>query len=168
MHKTLKFLSLAGAATALAITPAMAGAQGQGMPDTAPQTTPPSMPGTGTTATPPTAPATNTAERPSDTTTETYPDAAEGEPQGTMPENAAPDGTTDQAAKMQSWPPELQTSYKTWSPETQTYYWSLTEPRQEMFWRLTDADKARLAALPEPQQETAWAQIEASVEKMDS
>jgi len=45
MHKSLKLFALAGAASALAVAPALASAQDGAMPGT----TPPSMPDTGTT-----------------------------------------------------------------------------------------------------------------------
>ena len=152
MHKSLKIIGLAGAASALAMTPALASAQDQAMPGT----TPPSMPDTGTTTTtpPPTAP--------SDTTTET--DTG-------MPDSTAMDGPTPQTEA----PPapsaantltleEQKAAIAKWPAETQAYYQSLTGERQKMFWALTDSDKVRLSQLPEDQREVAWGQIEAQVQ----
>lgn len=143
MHKSLKILGLAGAASALAMTPALASAQDDAMTGT----TPPSMPDTGTTTTttPPTAP--------TDTTTESLPEPAEGTAQdGTMP----PPASSSKTMTVE----EQQAAIATWPAETQTYYQSLTEKRKEMFWALSDADKVRLSQLPEDQRETAWGQIE--------
>ncbi len=146
MHKSLKILGLAGAASALAMTPALVSAQDEAMPGT----TPPSMPDTGTTTTttPPTAP--------SDTTTETLPEPTEGTvDDSTMPPPASASKTMTVE--------EQQAAVATWPAETQTYYQSLTEERKKMFWALSDADKVRLSQLPEDQREVAWGQIESQI-----
>lgn len=142
MHISSRNFALAGAAMALAMTPAIAGAQDGTMPETAPQEAPASMPQTGP-VTPPTAtPATGTETDPAASPTESSTEATTEAPRTLTPE--------DQQAAMQAWP-----------AATQEYYKALTAERQKMFWALTDTDKVRLSELPEPQRETAWAEIEA-------
>jgi hypothetical protein len=154
MHKSLKLIGLAGAASALALTPALASAQDEAMNGT----TPPSMPDTGTdTTTPPTTPPT----APSDTTTETPVDPTD---------TAAPPAQTDappeaMAGKVMT-PEQQQAAIAKWPADTQTYYQSLSEDRQKMFWALSDNDKVTLSQMPEEQRESVWAQIESRVKPL--
>lgn len=88
----------------------------------------------------------------------------EGVPES-PPEAATPTEamTPEQHAAMQAWPADKQAAFKAWPAETQAYYWSLSAERQMMFWALADSDKVALSRMPEPQRESAWAQIEARV-----
>lgn len=162
MHKSPKNFALASAAIALALAPAMAGAQDQTMPGNAPQKAPLSMPQTGPVTTPPTGPDSGSPpedayEQSADTTTS---DTTTMDTTGTDPAGIAePAGTrsrmiarADQQAAIQSWP-----------AETQSYYKSLTTERQKMFWALTDSDKVRLSKMPDAQRDAVWAQIEAQL-----
>jgi hypothetical protein len=125
---------------ALAITPAMAGAQDQPGPEAGRPT------GAGV-------PPTDAAD------TETTPP--------TNPDTAAPDMTGPQTAPPAASPPLSQAdrdaAIKAWPPETQAYYQSLGEERQRMFWALSDTDKVRLSKLPDAQKEVAWTQIESQI-----
>jgi hypothetical protein len=140
MHKSFKHFALAGAAMALAITPALAEAQDQASPEAGMPT------GTGV-------PPTNAAD------TATTPP--------TNPDSAAPDTTGTPTAPPAAAPPLSQAdrdaAIKAWPPETQAYYQSLGEERQRMFWALSDTDKVRLSKLPDAQKEVAWTQIESQV-----
>lgn len=78
-----------------------------------------------------------------------------------VPEPAAPADNAD--ARLAALTPEQQAAFKAWPAETQAYYWSLSAERQMMFWALADSDKVALSRMPEPQRESAWAQIEARV-----
>ncbi len=172
MQKSYKNLVLAGAAMALALTPAMAGAQDQTMPDNAPS----SLPQTGPMTTPPapTSPAGPDAGSPTedmetqsaDTTTSTT-QSTTTQSTTTAPDAADPTANdvtgseaTGTVAARPTTAAEKQVAVQTWPAETQAYYQSLTPERQEMFWALSDPDKVRLSTLPEDQRTAAWAQIE--------
>lgn len=140
MHKSFKHFALAGAAMALAITPALAVAQDQADPEAGMPTA---------TGVPPTDAADTATTPPSN------------------PDTAAPDRTGPQTAAPAAAPPLSQAdrdaAIKAWPPETQAYYQSLGEERQRMFWALSDTDKVRLSKLPDAQKEGAWTQIESQV-----
>lgn len=77
-----------------------------------------------------------------------------------QPAQQAAPASSEQQAKMQSWPADKQAAFKAWPAETQAYFWSLSEERQAMFWALSDGDKVSLSKMAEPQRESVWAQIE--------
>lgn len=168
MHKSFKHFALAGAAMALALTPALAGAQDRGNPETGMPTdtgtTPPTTQDkTGTeTGSDTTGTVTETVS-PETTTPPTNPDPANTDAAGTATTSSedpaaatdAPTGTMTLA--------DQQAAIRTWPRETQAYYGSLTDERQRMFWALSDTDKVRLANLPDAQKELAWTQIEAQI-----
>lgn len=88
-------------------------------------------------------------------------------PQTGVPRTGAAMPTTDitPAQRMQydSWSAQERSTYDGWAADHQAYFWALPPQRQSIYWRLSEADRATIAAMPDPDRETAWARVESQV-----
>lgn len=98
------------------------------------------------------------------------PVAAQDEPPGTngsVPEAQAPmpaaQLSPDQQMQYDAWSAQEKGTYDGWAPDHQAYFWTLTPQRQTIYWRLSEADRATIAAMADPDRETAWMRVESQV-----
>lgn len=69
----------------------------------------------------------------------------------------------DQKMQYDTWSQQEQATYDAWPADHQAYFWTLVPQRQTIYWRLSEADRATIAAMADPDRETAWMRVEAQM-----